>query len=502
MARPQQNPEKSRPCYGIDKALGYLRNIGGDAGRRSVQMLARDAGVSYVTMWKALRRPQHARRPAAAASPAPQDTLTGGKFAAARLARRMQSDLLQGRLPQPGPLPGIKELCSRYHAGYRLMRKALDALCAEGLLACDGSRFSSRAVRARPSLTIAILVYAWYEGPLVLMSEYDQDYMRSLEAECSGSQLGLQVMRYSHTAAGRSRTVFLRQDASGHTLAAGSGIDGYAVLVFAPVCLSEDLFAQLHATGKPVVFIDQIGGWTAPPFLNASGRCITIQATDYAAAGRGIVQNLLGLGHRRCAFFSAYHADAWSRLSYDVMQAACHAGGPDCSLTPFVAEGSVVTAYYISKARSRAPDKALHRSYATWKRGLPAAYSQQLDPYFAYLLEQQLAYAEVRQTLDPLFRRAVSDKSITCWITADVDSGWFAHDFLRARSWPGSLLAIGSSPELIRFRVASWDFNPAAAARATVGYLLDPRRRLPGQEGHALAIQGTLIDRGSLKRAS
>jgi hypothetical protein len=70
----------------------------------------------------------------------------------------------------------------------------------------------------------------------------------------------------------------------------------------------------------------------------------------------------------------------------------------------------------------------------------------------------------------------------------------------RARKWPVSLVALGTSFELTRFRVTSYDFNSAAAARTTAEHLLHPRRKLPGQVGNTLDIQGVLVDRGSFRR--
>jgi len=104
-----------------------------------------------------------------------------------------------------------------------------------------------------------------------------------------------------------------------------------------------------------------------------------------------------------------------------------------------------------------------------------------------------------REQLQPSFERAYGDTSITCWIAAGIDTAWFTNDYIRDRNARLSLITFGWSPETTRSRIAAYDFNSPAAARAIIAFLLWPQKRLPGQVGMNLRVIGTIIQRESLR---
>jgi len=191
---------RARRLPGLQKALTFLSGRRTETDVLSIRSLAVAADVSYVTMWKAVRlhamsagRETNApHQPGAADQPR--------EFVWERLKHRISSDLLQGSLSRGANLPQIKDLCSRYHAGYRAMRKALDALCREELLRRHGLRYCVKgAPRSKSSLALRLLAYVApfmsRSDPVTFMAEYDQEFVRSLEIECSGSQVGLDRAR-------------------------------------------------------------------------------------------------------------------------------------------------------------------------------------------------------------------------------------------------------------------------------------------------------------------
>jgi hypothetical protein len=101
--------------------------------------------------------------------------------------------------------------------------------------------------------------------------------------------------------------------------------------------------------------------------------------------------------------------------------------------------------------------------------------------------------------MQDLCRRAASDKSITCWISPDSDGAWSMNDYIVEHGLDVSMIAFGWSPEITKNRIASWDLNTAAAARASIEFLTSPGRKLPGQKGMELRIEGMLAMRESLK---
>lgn len=457
--------------------------------------------MSLVTMWKAVRRHERSAggaRESAAKSSAPPAVPDSRQHAWHRVKEQMARDLLQDRLPHQTPLPQIKELCTRYHAGFRPVRRALSALCREGVLSREGVRYHAAFnAPAGSSIRIGVLVFAWYQGPLILFAEYDQEFVRSLELEGNRAHVGMELMGYRFEDGGA--VFYDAQQKFERTLSARDGMAGYVVPVCIPATLGGDLFARLHATGKPVVMIDEIGGWELPEYVAASGRFLVIDARPYHAAACGIARACIALGHRRCAFFSTFHSDRWSQQCLSGLSEIFAQAGPEYAVVPFVQEGTQLTDDLLHRARARVPDALLRQSYDRHKAGMPQAYVRQLEPFFSLLLEQQIAYAEVRLMLEPFFARAYSDKSITCWIAADVDTAWFTSDYIKARPRKLSMVTFGCSPEITRSRIAAYDFNTAGAALAVLGFVLYPHRRLPGQEGMRVVIQGSLICRESLR---
>jgi hypothetical protein len=73
------------------------------------------------------------------------------------------------------------------------------------------------------------------------------------------------------------------------------------------------------------------------------------------------------------------------------------------------------------------------------------------------------------------------------------------HDYIVEHRLPLSMIAFGWSPEVTKSRIASWDLNAAAAARAAIRFLAFPGRKLPGQKGMELRIDGMLAVRESLR---
>jgi len=496
---PNIQPPRRTPA--LRKALEFLDAHGITTIPTTLQDLAARADVSYVTMWKAMRTVRR-QQLTGEQSPRFRRTTPGPivprdvRPAWQRLKTTMEKDLIQGRLPSANILPRIKELCARYHVGFRTMRAALDALCAEGTVTRAG-RVHSALVKGSEmgSTKIGLLVLSWYDGPLVLY-EYGQDYVRELDEECFRRRINLEILRYR-----TDRKPLEILDSQGdHEINLGSRKEcaGYAVLIFGLHCRNDGLFLRLRGTGKPVVIVDETRDRDLPACL--AGRALHIDARSYERAGREVGRAVLGHGHTRAAFFSVCGDDPWSgRCLAGVSEAFQNASVN--ALVPFVAPGTQLDNTYADRARNRYSEVPLRESFARWKRHAPRTFSRQLEPHFGPLLDQQMGYAEVRQTVQEFFAKAASDTSIACWIAADIDIAWFADEYRREHNLPISLVTFGDSPEITKRRIATYDFAPSSAAAATVEHLLYPDRKLPGQEGDFFGIDGRLLMRESLRQA-
>lgn len=489
----------ARRTPALTKALHYLDTLADKNHSYSIKRLADDADVSHVTMWKARRIRSYGATAGqfTVASPERHEDSSNGWQ---RLKRRIESDLLQGRLPNATELPSAKELCGRYGANYRTLRKALGALVSQGLLDNAGRRYrASMGKSAGPSFRIAVLSLAWYEGPLMLLAEYDQEYVRNLDSEASRRGIQVELLRYREI--DNRAIVSDVRGAAEQNLQKRKDIDGFVLPVWTLSGVSSDLLAQLHAAGKPVVIVDEVGGWELPSYLAGSGKTLRLFARSYESASRSVARELMALGHRRFAFFSAFHNDQWSRECLAGFTHAVGSAGGRTSVRPFLLNGTQTTDEYTRAGWDRCSDKPLRKAFAGWKRPAPKLFVKQFEPYFAVSLDQQAWYAEVRCRMEPLFCRALSDTSITCWVAPDNDVGWIAHEFLEnARGI--SLIAFGNSAEIANRRIAAWDFNTAGAANATIEHLLYPDRTLAGQKNGVLDIQGHFIRRDSVRPCS
>jgi DNA-binding transcriptional regulator YhcF (GntR family) len=507
---PQKTGASVRRTPGVQKALSYIRNLPPSEQRPSLRGLAQAADVSYVTMWKAARLSAagagqqglraSARRAEGIGTPAAAgETIRPWQ----RLTKSIQGDLLQGRLPHRGALPTIKELCERYRAGYQVVRLALDELCRKRLLRRDARRYYAVVAGpgAAPTLKIAVLAYLWYAEPyqdlLKLISDYDQDFFRELEMECHRRGVGMELVRYRYV--GDSTVAMSTQDGVERSLETRRDTAGYIVLAAHPTCVEPRLLARLHATGRPLVVVDEIGGWEMPPYLARGGRLLRVDARPFAAAAREVAHGLSAHGHRHVAFFSTFHADHWSQQCLAGLTEGFTAAGTDHLVSTFLEPGSQLTGNWWVRANERSAAAKLRSFYQQWKHRLPRAYTSQLDPHFSYELDEQLSYAEVRRALEPLFSRALCDTSITCWVAACGDTVWFAHDFLAAHKARLPLIGFGNSEQILKKRITTYDFDAAGAACASVEYLVH-RGQLPGQEGSGLHIQGALVYRQGLSR--
>jgi DNA-binding LacI/PurR family transcriptional regulator len=496
-----QNPHHRvpRPRPAVARALAYLDDLGDARHEKSIARIAYEAGVSYVSMWKALQsRPRVPRTPAQMPGNAPSSQVSR-----ARVRNSIKADLLNGRLPSRGVFPQIKELQKRYGAGFRTVKAALEVLRSNGRLVRTGRSYSSATHDrpAAPSLRIGVLAYNWDAGrSFTLYSGYQDDYVHELERECWQRHIDVEVLPYYHEG---ETTVVQSLHAPGRPDHAWSSrSDGFIVLIGHVNCLMGNLAQQLKTGGKPVLLLDEMSGWKTSDFLADTRRVLRICSRPFRSAAELVGEEILARGHRHIAFFSAFHHDRWSRESLEgLTDALTRAGVP--APRAFLEYGSQTDQAfdYTDRARASPVNGKIRQCYAACRARMSAAYAIQLDPFFSSLFDEHLVYAETRHVMEKHLAAAATDKQITCWIASDHDMAMYVGDYLHAHRPELSLVSFGSSREITNKRISSVDFNAAAAARASVEFLLYPQRKLPGQTGMELEIQGMMVDRGSLRNA-
>jgi len=491
-----------RRTPGVGKALSFLKALPELSERPSIKALACLADVSYATMWKAIHRHENRdkRTDQVPADASPHEPIIEPRQSWQRLKLRIEKDLIQGHLRREPALPQVKELCVRYGVGFRTMRKALAHLTAQDVLRSVGHGY--QVVVRSPgagSLRIAVLLYAWYQGSLMLTAQYDQEFMSSLDQQCSQRRISTEVLRY-HFGSNYRAVVTDVEGIKEQNLAYRKDLDGCILLVSGSLGITADLFSQLHAMGKPIVIVDEIGGWEIPEILLQGGRTLHLRARPFETAARCVTSALIAEGHRHFAFLSVFHGDVSSQQCLMGIKAAVKIAGQGHSCKELLVHGTEASNEFTISGRARYSDAPLRDAYARWKRSAPRAFGAQLDQFFSDRLEQQIWYAEVRHQLWPMFEKAFVDESIACWLVPDCNIAFIAHEYLARKKPRISLIAFGNSLEMVSRRISMYDFNCAAAVTASIRHIVAPTCQFPGQKGHTLQIEGMLTIRESPQR--
>jgi DNA-binding LacI/PurR family transcriptional regulator/DNA-binding transcriptional regulator YhcF (GntR family) len=514
-----------RPRPAFERALSQLRALAAEAragdGRPlpAIRVLAFRAGVSPLTMWKAVRRlstegvlqtvPRAQVRAAeqremrARAEPQPEapvvasvSTPPAAQPRWVELRDRIASDLLALRFAGTGPLPSLKELCAHYEVGRLTVGRALRALTADGWLERSGRRF--RRVPARPRRIRASVVYlAEQPGGDVLtdLTPRSLGLWRVLEERCHLSNVRFVVRSVSDYLVGRLRR-------------GEPGVLGYIVrnLDIDPA-LAERLLGRLAESGLPVGLVDEVGQTSRLEWPRRSSRFRTFAIAHSDVAGRQVGQRLLQLGHRRVALFSPFEQRDWSRNRLNGIASS------------FARLGTGAAVAYVAPAF---PDHDSVRRAVTGAAGYAAlarrieAFRARLDPtqlsadrgaLFRDPLFQSFASEAVASRMRPLFESALSARpQATAWVGANDTVALAAARFLRqaGRRVPVDAAVVGfdNTLEALREGLASYDFNLPALASALLDHVLGWRTRPGRDRGPVVEIPGLLVERESLGPAA
>ena len=189
-----------------EAALAHLRSIAVAGGMLpSLRVLARNAGVAYVSMHKTVRRLALAgyltvvkKKGIQIVRPLPTLLPPPARPAVVRgwrqLAQRLRHDIMDGRFLDPPELPSLKQLASRYCSCYATARKSLQALLDEGMLIPYRKRYRIPGFTLRRSPnTLALVSVGNAEGYFFDFTQLRNDMVRQLEIECIRQQIRLKT---------------------------------------------------------------------------------------------------------------------------------------------------------------------------------------------------------------------------------------------------------------------------------------------------------------------
>lgn len=205
--------------------------------------------------------------------------------------------------------------------------------------------------------------------------------------------------------------------------------------------------------------------------------------------GRGVGIHLRELGHRNIAYLSVLHGTDWSRLRLEGLQAAME---PNGSVLPILLDG-VPPVSGLPLTRDAILESLEPR--ATQRNGIFRRNVADITSAYALLLREESRIG----IMEPMFEKALADKSVTAWVFANDSQALLAMLWLRDRGVdvPGAISIVGfdDSNRGQDLGLTSWSFAEFDLAEAMVRHLVKPTT------GPAtIRIEGSLVVRGSTAR--
>jgi hypothetical protein len=221
----------------------------------------------------------------------------------------------------------------------------------------------------------------------------------------------------------------------------------------------------------------------------AGGRTRIFDNGHLADPGRGVGIHLRELGHERIAFLSTLHGTNWSARRLEGLQGAMEGVG---EVVPFLLDGPVAP-----PPLPRELLRAIESAGAGTRRygALFARHLAEIEAACSMLLRDERRIP----TIEPLFEKALSDRSITAWVLSNDTQALIAIHWLRARGIdvPGQISVVGfdDSNRGQDLGLTSWSFSEFDLAEAMVRHLVNP---LSGSG--AVRIDGNLVARSTTAR--
>jgi len=315
---------RSRPAR--QRAESYLRTVLGAGVSRlpPITSCAKAAGVSYVTMWKAISALRERGELARVGEVAPTAPPRSARWEELRSA--IIRGIVSGRLAAGG-FVSIKEIALDFGTCYRTARAAVDSLQQQGWLVRDRKQFRVRSPAVgRPGETVVLLATFDRTRSASTLSPRQQELIRACEIHCSRMRLAFEPLQLPRGGDPRS--------AESVRIPAGPAIAGYLVWMGdVGTAALELLLGRLETTGKPIAVLDEVGDVSPGSMRGSRPTTAFFSMANSASAGMAMGRHLLGLGHTNAAFLLGRHVQPWADNRFEGMRAAFLASGPGAAVS-------------------------------------------------------------------------------------------------------------------------------------------------------------------------
>lgn len=421
------------------------------------------------------------------------------------VAARLTDDMWDGRYALGGRLPGAQVLQGRYGACYRSVKKALEALCRQGLVERSGRGYRVVGTAApTPHQSVVLTVRGADPGvPAPALFPMAEETLYGFQREGARLRVDVRAVSFGFSSAkllgpGGGPGPFVDQRERASTLGfacALFGIGSAALLEF---------IHHLESYGCPVAALDPTGSLyhsSGPLPLARSTRLFSL-ATG-SRAGSAVGRHLAALGHRHVAYISADHQMVWSQERLMGLSESLGAAGG--TVSAFTHPGR------------RPPMRGAGGS--SWAATLGGRFDRAIamiesqDPQLAaavakhrLLVRETANEQNTHADLEGLFDAALSHGSITAWVAANDATALGGIAFLKeqGRKVPQDMSVGGfdDSAESFAWGLTSYNFNVPALVQAMLSHVLHPDvyRRF-GVGGRAREIDGSVVARQTTMKA-
>ena len=469
-----------------------------------IRSLAKMAGVSPTTMWKATQKLRDegvleefgGRRFRAANALAARSDEPVSAHAWEKTADLIRRDILQGIFLAGQKLPSRKELCTRYNISFPTLKKALAHLEHDGLISMSRRSYVAVSSTALSRNAYVLLLCLGDRKGNLDLGAFNFDFIRSLQTECNRSAIGLRINCYFRE---YGEPWFATDAGVVGEIADSENLLGCMLLAYSVKMDNAKILKKMAHINKPTAVLDEIGGWELPRGFERRTNVLFCSNVTGRGPGIAAARFLLELGHKNVAFISAINAAPWSQQRLQGLEQVYRAAGDGYGVRAFTNNKYSIRNDYLPQAELHSNLGAFNELYATWRSSVPGHVQKEFDSWLGGGAPVTLALAEMKNSMASLCEQALQHRDITAWVVANDLLAFMALEHVRQRgiNIPGriSVLSFDDTLDALRAGLTSYNFNLHSAAHAMLNHVVWPGRMRRRRAIVKHEIEGVVVAR-------
>jgi len=480
----------------------------------TVQMLASQANVSYVTMWKAIDNlkkegvieatqcrgitinPERNNQTFELADLEPEQKKNKQKWEI--LCDIIEADILKGAYVPGDTLKAGKLLMERYDVCYETLKKALMMLVEQDILKARGTHFEIPDLsKVKNKQCVILFANGDKFRNLRLCTNRSSDFIRYLEGQCAQKGIQLEICLYRWN----NDNIVIPEGTQQRIKRLQSQFHVLGFLVWTIGINDEHNIEKvtsfLFKQNLPIAFFVENSTVSLPVL---SGRKYKIFVSGFTAScGEDVARYLLRMGHRTIAYVSPFGQSSWSQNRLQGLISIYKQAGLPQGVLPFTEQfsGRQVQKLALTAKLQTTIESLLEQSDHDLQIIGEAMENN------AELLQRWSRMGYTSRTMVPIMEKAIANKKITAWVVANDYLGFTALQFLRKRGIGVprdlSVVSFDDMTESFSSGLSSYNFNVESIVDAMITYLVESNtaRGAHIQEG-TIEIKGYLKHRQSL----